>query len=288
MRTRVHEFVCVPLVIVLSLAIVLLGGGVGVGVVSAANRPSGVPPAGASPTIDKILARGSLKVGVNAVSPWLLQSGDRWSGPAWTLAEAFANRLRVRLEPVIVSQETKITAVRTGLIDILVNPVADTLERRKAVDFVIYDQDGFCWAALRSNNKVNTLDDLNSPNVTLAVIAGGADSQLVPPKYPKARVIQVVALPNQEDVLDVVLAGRADATTIEMSRVYKAQRAYPQLKFIPGPRISDCLAHPDFPINIGMAIRKGDSVFFNFLESIRKPLQPKLLKEKEDIVSKTK
>src|ERR1700733_16165045 len=71
------------------------------------------PPApGASPRIDAIRKAGVLRVGVLANAPWLVENtsgaGDHWSGPAWLLAKEYARLLKVKLDPVLVSHETKI------------------------------------------------------------------------------------------------------------------------------------------------------------------------------------
>src|SRR3984893_7495589 len=70
------------------------------------------PAAGSSPRIDAIKKAGVLRVAVLANAPWLVEnttgSGDHWSGPAWVLSEEYAKQLGVKLQPVLVSHETKI------------------------------------------------------------------------------------------------------------------------------------------------------------------------------------
>src|SRR5579863_176103 len=68
-----------------------------------------VPAPGVSPRIDAIRKAGVLRVGVLANAPWLIENttggGEHWSGPAWVLAEEYAKRLGVKLDPVLVSHE---------------------------------------------------------------------------------------------------------------------------------------------------------------------------------------
>ena len=68
-----------------------------------------VPAPGTSPRIDAIKKAGVLRIGVLANAPWLVENtsgaGDKWSGPAWMLAEEYARRLGVKLEAVPVSHE---------------------------------------------------------------------------------------------------------------------------------------------------------------------------------------
>src|SRR5258707_13640694 len=74
------------------------------------------PPApGASPRIDAIRKTGALRVAVLANAPWLVEnttgSGEKRSGPAWTLPREFPRLLGLKLEPVLVSQETTVPAL---------------------------------------------------------------------------------------------------------------------------------------------------------------------------------
>src|SRR5579864_2142841 len=101
-----------------------------------------VPAPGASPRIDAIRKAGVLRVGVLANAPWLVEntsgSGDQWSGPAWLLANEYARLLGVKLSPVLVSHETKIPVLAANQVDLSITALAETPERVKVVDFVIY------------------------------------------------------------------------------------------------------------------------------------------------------
>ncbi|HEV2549540.1 MAG TPA: transporter substrate-binding domain-containing protein, partial [Stellaceae bacterium] len=99
-----------------------------------------VPAPGKSPRIDAIKKAGVLRVGVLANAPWLVENttsiGEHWSGPAWDLAKEYAKRLGVKLEPVLVSHETKIPVLASNQVDISITPLAETPERTRVVDFI--------------------------------------------------------------------------------------------------------------------------------------------------------
>src|SRR3979409_559515 len=111
-------------------------------------RPAGVPEAGKSERIDDILKRGTLKVGVTPSFPWLFRNktgkGNEWRGSSWVLAKAYADALGVKLEPVPVSNETKVPIVVSGGVDITVSSLAETDARKQVVDFVTYSVATFC------------------------------------------------------------------------------------------------------------------------------------------------
>src|SRR5207245_2638820 len=163
--------------------------------VAALAQTPAVPPPGASPRIDAIKKAGVLRVGVLANAPWLVEntsgSGEAWSGPAWLLAKEYAKRLNVRLEQVPVSHETKVPVLASNQVDISVTPLAETRERLKVVDFIIYSSTSVCMFGLASNPKftqAKSVDDLNRPDITVAYYTGGGEEGWVKERFPKAQL----------------------------------------------------------------------------------------------------
>jgi len=149
----------------------------------AAHADVAVPAPGASPRIDAIKKAGVLRVGVLANAPWLVENtsggqGEAWSGPAWLLAQEYAKRLNVKLEAIPVSHETKVPVLASNQVDISVTPLAETPDRLKVVDFVIYSSTSVCLFGLASNPKfadAKSVDDLNKPDITIAYYTGGGE-----------------------------------------------------------------------------------------------------------------
>src|SRR5438045_381317 len=141
-----------------------------------------VPAAGASPRIDAIKKSGVLSVGVLANAPWLVEntsgSGEAWSGPAWLLAKEYAKRLNVTLQAIPVSHETKVPVLASNQVDISVTPLAETAERLKVVDFIIYSSTSVCMFGLASNPQFTSakrVDELNQHGITVAYYTGGGE-----------------------------------------------------------------------------------------------------------------
>lgn len=249
------------------------------------GRPAGVPAAGQSPVLDRMYANGYISVGVLAGPPWFIESATggttTWSGPSWTLAEAVSKALALPLKTVPVGNDTKVTSVQTGAIDISITTLSVTPPRQKVVDFIEYSVDGFCWFALKTNNKVNKLEDLNTPGLVTAEVAGGAQIGLIPTKYPNLKIQAVVAALNEVFILEPVLSGKADVGSFDAPLVYQIAKEHPELKFIPEP--DACVANPEFVGKVGWAIQKGDTVLKTYLDGIREPLQPQLDKELTDL-----
>src|SRR5690348_16964556 len=103
MKDRLHRFASIfVLIAAVSAFLPSLG--------AAQQRPPGVPEAGKDARIDEIIKRGTLRVGVTPVFPWVFRnktgSGDEYRGSSWALAKAYAEALGVKLEVVQVSNET--------------------------------------------------------------------------------------------------------------------------------------------------------------------------------------
>ena len=171
-------------------AVVLVGAAVS----SAALADVPIPAPGTSPRVDAIKKAGVLRVGVLANAPWLVEnttggSGATWTGPAWLLAEEYAKRLGVKVEAIPVSHETKVPVLASNQVDISVTPLAETAERLKVVDFVIYSTTSVCMFGLSSNPKfadAKSVDDLNKPDITIAYYTGGGEEGWVKERFPKA------------------------------------------------------------------------------------------------------
>jgi ABC-type amino acid transport substrate-binding protein len=182
--------------------------------------------------------------------------------------------MNLPLKLVPVGNDTKVTSVQTGSIDISITTLSITPPRQEVVDFIQYSIDGFCWFALKTNDKVNTLADLNKGGVTTAEIAGGAQVGLIPTKYPNLKIVQSVAALNEVYLVEPVLSGKADVASFDAPLVYQIGKQHPEFKFIPEPEV--CIATPEFVGGVGWAIQKGDTALKTFLDGIRVPMQPQL------------
>ncbi|MEP7174397.1 MAG: transporter substrate-binding domain-containing protein [Aestuariivirga sp.] len=242
-----------------------------------------VPAAGQSAKIDAIKARGSIKAAAIGESPWLPEnttgSGDQFSGPAWVLANEFANRLGVKLEIVPVSHETKVPILATGEADITIAPLSVTPKRSEVVDFIIYSKSSLCFFGLADNPKIKDLksvDDLNSPDLTMAYFTGTPPETWAPTRFPKM-VLKGVAGSGANAPVEEIMAKRADVAPID-------NVAWPQLaKQVPGlmifPLGDDCLKSNEMATDVGMAVDKADPVFRDWLTVVYGEVKDKVTAE---------
>jgi polar amino acid transport system substrate-binding protein len=255
------------------------------------NADVPVPSPGASPRIDAIKKAGVLRVGVLANAPWLVEntsgSGETWSGPAWLLANEYAKRLNVKLDAVPVSHETKVPVLASNQVDISVTPLAETPDRLKVVDFVIYSSTSVCMFGLASNPKfanAKSVDDLNKPEITIAYYTGGGEEGWVKERFPKAQLRGVAG--SGVAPVEEVMAKRADAVPINRVPWVAMGRKLKQLAVL--PKENNCQNSTEKAAPVGMAIDKNQPAFLQWTRAVEKEIEPQLKKDEARVIDTMK
>ena len=250
-----------------------------------------IPAPGASPRVDSIKKAGALRVGVLANAPWLVEnttgSGESWSGPAWLLAKEYAKRLGVKLEAVPVSHETKVPVLASNQVDISVTPLAETPERLKVVDFIIYSSTSVCMFGLGSNPKfaaAKSVDDLNRPEITIAYYTGGGEEGWVKERFPKAQLRGVAG--SGVAPVEEILANRADAVPINRVPWVAMGRKLKQLAVL--PKENNCQNSTEKAAPVGMAIDKNQPAFLAWARAVQKEMEPQLKADEARVVDTMK
>jgi len=258
---------------------------------TAAYADVSVPAPGTSPRVDAIKKAGTLRVGVLANAPWLVENtsgtGEAWSGPAWLLAQEYAKRLGVKLEPVPVSHETKVPVLASNQVDISVTPLAETAERLKVVDFIIYSNTSVCMFGLASNPKfaqAKSVDDLNKPDITIAYYTGGGEEGWVKERFPRAQLRGVAG--SGTAPVEEVMAKRADAVPINRVPWVAMGRKLKQLAVL--PKENNCQGSTEKSAPVGMAIDKNQAVFLQWTRAVEKEIEPKLRASEAQVVDTMK
>jgi polar amino acid transport system substrate-binding protein len=251
------------------------------------------PPApGKSPRIDAIRKSGELRVAVLANAPWLVENttggGDHWSGPAWLLTKEYAKLLGVKISPVLVSHETKIPVLAANQVDISITALAETPEREKVVDFVIYSNTSVCMFGLESNPKfaaAKTVDDLNKPGITIAYFIGAAEEGWVKQRFPLA-TLKGVANSGATAPLEDVMAHRADAAPI--NRIPYVAMAHKVKGLAALPKENNCQNSTEKAQPVGIAIDKNQPVFLEWLRAVEKTIHPQLAADEQRVAETLK
>ena len=242
-----------------------------------------------SPRIEAIKKAGALRVGVLSNPPWLVENttggGEAWAGPAWTLSKEYAKLLGVKLQPVLVSHETKVPVLASNQVDMTISPLSATPARNKVVDFVLYSRTSLCVFGRADNPKVSgakSIDDFNKPDITVAYFTGGGEEAWVKERFPNAKLRAVTsgtAAPVEE-----IMAKRADVTPINRIPWQALNRKVKGLTAL--PRENGCQDSPEMASDIGLAIDKNQPEFLEWLRAVEKRLHADLEKEEQAIIQK--
>lgn len=246
---------------------------------SSAQEP---PAAGANPRIDAIRAAGALRVGVLVNPPWLMENttgaGEQWDGPAWTLAKEYAKLLKVKLVTVPVSNDTKVPVLAANQVDMTIAPLAETAERTKVVDFVLYSNTSVCMFGLSTNPKfmnAKTIDDLNNPDITVAYLVGASEEPWVKERFPKAKHRGQIS--SNLVPVDEVVARRADAAPVNRVQWIALSRKVKSLAVL--PRENNCMGSQEKAQPVGLAIHKGQGAYLDWTRAVAKRMDEQLKAE---------
>jgi ABC-type amino acid transport substrate-binding protein len=262
------------LALVATLALPLSPGWAQDATPDASSAAIAVPAPGESPTIDKIMQNGRLRAGVAVAAPWLLQdpATNAYYGPAADVVERIGEALGVPVEYVDSGWDVLIAGLQSDKFDLTVAPMFATPQRMEVVDFVTYTEAGTCYFAKADNPKVNSLEDLNSADVTIVTFTGTGTEEGIREKYPEATINSIVQPPGGQPPIEDVLAGRADVGPFDSPLAIFIAQQYPELKILPqDPEY--CIANADIPFPIGMGFNKDDPVFTAFLQSVVDSMQ---------------
>ena len=254
------------------LHVAALGLGAALAATAGAAEPTAVPAPGTSAKVDAIKARGTLRAAAIGEFPWLPEnttgSGAPFSGPAWVLAENYADRLGVKLEVVPVSHETKIPILATGDADISIAPLSVTPKRLEVADFVVYSRSSLCFFGREDNPKLKaakSVDDLNSAEITMAYFTGTPPEAWAPKRFPNMQ-FRAVTGSGANAPVEEIMSGRADVAPIDNAAWPQLSRQVPGLVVFPSG--DACLQSPGMKTDVGLAVDKKDTVFRDWLLAV--------------------
>lgn len=272
----------------MSLKTIVAAGALFAAVYSPAAIAQEAPAPGESARVDAIRESGKLRVGVLQNLPWLIENtsgtGDPWSGPGWLIAKEWARLLGVQVEPILMSNESRIPAVQTGQVDAVITGFAVSEERLKVLDYINISSTSLCYVGLMSNPKfgeAKTIDDLNNSDVTIVYNLGGPDKPYLEGRLPNAKLVSFSG-GSGEAPIDAVVAGRADATIVNRVLWPWVKKNVQGVGVLPSE--NDCQDSKEKAAPIGMIINKGDPVLHEWMMAVGERMQPELTAAEEAVL----
>ena len=214
----------------------------------------------AESTIEKVMQRGVLKVGMDIFKPWAMKDKTgQLIGFEIDVAKRLAKDMGVKVEFVPTSWNGIIPALLTGKFDVIIGGMSVRPDRNLKVNFSIpYDYAG---QSIVANKKLagnfTRLEDFNQDDVIVTAKLGTSAASAVEKFFPKA---QKKYFDSEAQTIQELINGRAHA--LVASKPFPAEKAleYPDKLVLP---ISGTFTKEP----IGFALRKGDFDSLNYFNN---------------------
>jgi polar amino acid transport system substrate-binding protein len=167
----------------------------------------------------KIKSAGVLNVGMDDTYPPNEYKDDNGNPVGWEVdfTNAIGEKLGLKINYAIAKFDNIIPSITGGKDDFGMSSFTDTVEREKQVDFVNYYNAGILWASA----KGKTVDPDNACGLKVAVQSTTyEDTDEVPAKSKACTdagkpAIQALRYDNQDDAINAVILGKADALSAD-------------------------------------------------------------------------
>lgn len=214
----------------------------------------------AESTLEQVMKRGVLKVGMSTFVPWAMNDKNgQLVGFEIDVAKKLAEDMGVKVEFVPTKWDGIIPALLTGKFDVIIGGMSIQPSRNLKVNFSVpYDYSG---QALVANKKLaagfKTLDDFNKPEVTLTARMGTTSVLAIKKYMPNAKL---VLFDDEAQAYQEVINGKAHAMVGSAPTPTFQALKYPDTLFLP---IEGTFTKEP----IGFAVRKGDYDSMNYFNN---------------------
>ncbi len=211
-------------------------------------------------TLDDIVKRGSLKVGVSLFEPWTMDSGTgEYYGFEVDVANKLAQDMGVKAELKAYEWNHIMSALDKGEIDVIAGGMAITPARALKLNFSLpYADSGIVMVANSELTKqITTTEQANQKDVVFAVVADTTSHELVNSLFDNATI---KPYKNTKQAAEAVLSGAAHA--------YVGSSPQPEFLALEHPDVLDVpLDKPLLTYKAGLAVKKGQPEWLNFLNA---------------------
>jgi polar amino acid transport system substrate-binding protein len=211
-------------------------------------------------TVEQVLKRGVLRVGMSTFVPWAMKDKTgKLIGFEIDVATRLAEDMGVKVEFVPTKWAGIIPALQTGKFDVIIGGMGIRPQRNIKVNFSIpYDTTGMSIVAHKNLAAgFTTLADFNKPDVIIAVRLGSTAVTATKKFMPKA---QLRMFDDESQAYQELVNGRAHAVVGSAPRPAYEAIKYSDKLFLP-------LEGTFTKEPIGFAVKKGDFDTLNFFDN---------------------
>jgi len=214
----------------------------------------------AESTVEQVLRRGVLRVGMSTFVPWAMKDKKgQLVGFEIDVATRLAKDMGVQAEFVPTKWAGIIPALLTGKFDVIIGGMGITPARNLKVNFTgAYDYSGMSMAASKTLAAgFDSIEDFNRPDVVLTARLGATPVDAAKKYMPKA---QLRLFDDEAQIFQEVINGRAHGVVASAPTPAFQVLKYPDKLFLP---LKDTFTKEP----IGFAVRKGDIDTLNYFNN---------------------
>jgi len=211
-------------------------------------------------TIEQVLQRGVLRVGMDTFVPWAMKDKTgQLIGFEIDVATRLAKDTGVKIQFVPTKWAGIIPALMTGKFDVIIGGMGIVPKRNLKVNFTIpYDYSGMSLVAHKKLAKgFSRLEDFNRPDVVLAVRLGATPVAAAKKYMPQAQLRQ---FDGESQTFQELINGKVHAVVASAPTPAFQALKYPDRLFMP-------LEGTFTREPIGFAVRKGDADTLNYFNN---------------------
>jgi polar amino acid transport system substrate-binding protein len=211
-------------------------------------------------TIEQVLKRGVMRVGMSTFKPWAMKDKNgELIGFEIDVATRLAKDMGVKIQFVPTKWSGIIPALLTGKFDVIIGGMGILPQRNLKVNFTIpYDVSGMSMVAHKELARgFTSLDDFNKPDVVISVRLAATPVAATKKYMPNAQIRQ---FDDESQAFQELLNGKAHAVVASAPTPAYMALKYPDKLFVP-------LEETFTTEPIGFAVKKGDFDTINFFNN---------------------
>lgn len=161
--------------------------------------------------IEKVIQRGTLRVGFSSFVPNAMQDKEgKYIGFEIDVAQRLADDLGVKLQLVPTNWDGIIPALLSGKFDVIIGSMSVTPQRLISVNFSVPYDHAYVDLTLNKEKSanINKLEDLNAGSVIISARTGTTAAAAAAKLFPKATLRMFT---EEAPAVEEVLSGRAHA-----------------------------------------------------------------------------
>ena len=221
----------------------------------------------ASPTLDRVIESGVLKVAMSGDQPpFNVVSRDKsLIGFDVDLAKALAVAMKVKLELVQIPFGDLQASVVSGKSDMVISGMAITPSRTQQLSFIgPYMVSGKSMLTTsKVKNTIKTGAELNNPEIRMVALENSTSESFVKRNLPKSTLSTIA---NYDEGIKKLLAGEVDAMVADMPIL--------KLSVLRNPNADLGIIDPPMSVEpIGIAIASNDEQFENLVQNYLSTLE---------------